>query len=187
MSLLETDYGPVFGKLLQVDRFRALNEGSPAESDRVRLQTLTVEQAFAHSRIDDPEAARCCWSGIWLLYDFLDESHTLSQSLETSEGSFWHAIMHRREGDFSNAKYWFRKVGLHPVYELLAAEEICEADDWSPFDFVDDCQSALRGSGETQRCVELQRCEWELLFDYCYRLAVGDRDSKRLLLGSGDA
>ena len=47
-------------------------------------------------------------AGIWLYVDDLDRSHTISQSLDTVEGSLWHAIMHRRESDFSNSKYWLR-------------------------------------------------------------------------------
>jgi len=173
---IPNDYGPVFGELLNVDRLRALDEGSPDEANRSRLDSLSVDKAFAHARVVDTkvdtEYARCCESAIWLLYDFLDESHTISQGIETIEGSFWHAIMHRREGDFSNAKYWFRKVGRHPVYERLAAEG---SNDFDPYDFVDACQSALRSGGAAaDRCRQLQQREWELLFDFCYRQALGE-------------
>jgi hypothetical protein len=51
---------------------------------------------------------RLCMSGLWLLAGDLDRSHTISQGIGSAEGSFWHGIMHRREGDFSNSKYWFR-------------------------------------------------------------------------------
>src|SRR4051794_32254466 len=44
-------------------------------------------------------------AGLWLWHDWLDESHRISQRVETADGSYWHAIMHRREGDFSNSKY----------------------------------------------------------------------------------
>jgi len=104
-------YGPVFAELVQGNRLRSLDAGSPEEAMRSRLETLSVDEAFDHAEIVGPEMARCCLSGVWLMHDFLDESHTISQGIATSSGSFWHGIMHRREGDFSNAKYWFRKVG----------------------------------------------------------------------------
>ena len=62
-------------------------------------------------------------AGLLLMYDYLEESHQLAQSIEgesaDGNGDYWHAIMHRREGDFSNAKYWFRRVGEHPIFTQL--------------------------------------------------------------------
>src|SRR5262245_25063275 len=52
-------------------------------------------------------AAQACLAGLWLLANDLNASHRISQELETPEGSYWHAVMHRREGDYGNAKYWF--------------------------------------------------------------------------------
>lgn len=119
--------------------------------------------------------AACCISGVWLLHDFLDESHSLSQKIDTTSGSYWHGIMHRREGDFSNAKYWFRHVGRHLVFELLA--DNLQSTSFDPFAFVDECQAAVRGkSNAPAPCLDIQQLEWELLFDYCYRAAIGQVD-----------
>src|SRR5262245_19277607 len=109
-------YGPAFAPLLAIDRRRPLDAGQPNSSARAALQKLSVKTAFTKPPADADMAA-CCLSGVWLLHDFLDESHTISQSIDTPTGSYWHAIMHRREGDFSNAKYWFRRVGDHPVLD----------------------------------------------------------------------
>ena len=99
-------------------------------------------------------------AGLWLYVDDLDRSHTISQDIHTPTGSYWHAIMHRREGDFWNAKYWFRKVGNHPVIGLVG---------YDPSEFVDACE---RDRGENSpELLELQRREWKALFEWCLKEA----------------
>jgi hypothetical protein len=98
-----TAYSPAVADLLQERRLAPLGPGSPNLRRRPRLQALTVEQAFAPHRVRDRDAAAACLAGLWLYHDFLDESHTISQGLHTPEGSYWHALMHRREPDFSNS------------------------------------------------------------------------------------
>ena len=84
--------------------------------------------------------------------------------------------------------YWFRRVGRHPVFDELRAEgvriaESNEAGDsaefltrqsaWDPFAFNDLCQSSIGTESSTETlCRQIQRREWELLFDFCYRGAV---------------
>lgn len=98
-------------------------------------------------------------SGLWLVAGDIDQSHSISQDLPSSEGSFLHGIMHRREGDFGNAKYWFRRVGKHPVFEQLSRETDGHYGD--PLDFVDQCE---RASGEQiERCQWSQWAEWQAL------------------------
>jgi hypothetical protein len=182
-------YGPEFAPLLSIDRRRPLDAGSPDVEAQRALSSLTVESAFAHASLADDAMAACCIAGIWLLHDFLDESHSISQAIDTPSGSFWHAIMHRREGDFSNAKYWFRYVGQHPIYEDLemrAAEIAAEhgeaavvqqlsvGNKWHPAGFVNLCQGARGGRERTRdMCLDIQQVEWELLFALCYSVAIG--------------
>lgn len=183
-------YGPVFAPLLATDRRRPLDAGRPDAASRADLEKLTVDAAFAHARIVDREMASCCLSAAWLLHDYLGESHNISQEVDTPSGSFWHGIMHRREGDFSNAKYWFRRVGKHSVLDQVgqrAAEmaavrgaessgkKLITGGAWDPLAFVDLVESSIRGHGDAHElCLDIQQAEWELLFDYCYRAAVGE-------------
>src|SRR5262249_17861194 len=135
-------YGPAFAGLLQANRLMPLGPGRPNPGRRSQLAVFGIENAFGRARIRDRDMASACLAGVWLYYDFLDESHTISQGIEPTTGSYWHGIMHRREPDPSNAAYWFRCVGDHPIFETLAKEAQdfgfrLDSDRWNPFDFID--------------------------------------------------
>jgi hypothetical protein len=38
-------------------------------------------------------------------------AHEIAQDLETADAAWVHAYLHRREGDQSNAAYWYRHAG----------------------------------------------------------------------------
>jgi len=40
-----------------------------------------------------------------------DRAHEIAQDIAGSDGSWVHAYLHRREGDLSNAAYWYRHAG----------------------------------------------------------------------------
>jgi hypothetical protein len=110
-----------------------------------------------------------CLSGLWLLAGDLDRSHSISQNIGSAEGSFWHGIMHRREGDFGNSKYWFRKVGRHPVVDQLA--DLSEGVYADPFEFVDRCSDASQNGNDTgEQCRSAQWLEWQALMAHCIAL-----------------
>ena len=182
-------FGPAVAALLKNDRLNELGPGDAVTALRPTLSALTPEMVAAPHTLKNRDMARACMAGLWLRYDFLDESHHISQDLENASASYWHAILHRREPDFSNAKYWFRRVGRHPIFTDLsaAAQELTgqakvpgparfllEQSEWDPLRFVDLCELALGDSQPIHTlCMKIQQCEWELLFDCCYREAVG--------------
>jgi hypothetical protein len=184
-------YGSILDPLLAAAPLNELGPGKPDHAALAKLKRLSIDDASAPRAIVDRDMASACWAGLYLLYDGLDESHTISQEIETPTGSYWHGIMHRREPDYGNSKYWFRRVGNHPVFAPLAAaareltasaepdrpaEFLVEQAIWDPFRFVDLCAVVAQGaSGSEMLCRRIQRRECELLFDYCYRAAIGER------------
>ncbi len=182
-------YGPAIADLLSGDRLPELGPGTPKEASRPKLEAQSLNRTLGREKIVDHDAARCCLAALWLWHDFLDESHRLSQAIETVDGSYWHGIMHRREPDYGNAKYWFRRVPRHAIFEPLAAEAKSLADDvkldgpaeylatqstWDPYRFVDLCEAVARGRTQCDRLArEIAAAEWRLLFDHCFRQATG--------------
>jgi hypothetical protein len=157
-------------------------EGPTPPSARKLLQHVTPEQLL-RTPAANPENASAMLSGLWLWHDGLNESHTISQGLHSATGSFWHAIMHRREGDFSNSKYWYARCQGHPAIAVLANQagpiiNSLPADNallrivasgWNPAAFVDFVQSVYQSpnSPSHRLAVELQRLEWNVLFQFC--------------------
>src|SRR5689334_2723957 len=125
---------PEIRAILADGRLMPLGPGSPNAAMRPQLEQL---QNNLLDKARDRNFALACMAGLWLYHDFLDESHAISQDLHTIEGSYWHAIMHRREPDYWNANYWFRRVGAHPIYASLCVE--MNAKSWDAAGFVDLC------------------------------------------------
>ena len=49
-------------------------------------------------------------------------AHEIAQALDTSDGAWVHAHLHRYEGDLANADYWYRRAGQRRSDLPLEAE-----------------------------------------------------------------
>jgi hypothetical protein len=154
-------YGPEVAAILALDGSgeRLMSLAGPrcvSEDARARIALAQV-----------PETLR---AGLYLYFGCWTEAHEAAQDTPTREGSYWHAIVHRQEPDAGNAAYWFGQVGSHPIYAQLTelANEPSLAP-WNPRAFIDYCERARRepGGPQERRAQELQRLEWQLLFDHC--------------------
>lgn len=130
--------------------------GGGTAATRARLTALSPADVLAGPAVS-PEDAAALLAGLWLWHDFLDESHAISQGLHSATGSFWHAIMHRREGDFSNAKYWYARCRNHPALRD------------NPDALVDLVALVHRHPSDPRyaAAIERQQIEWVALFDHC--------------------
>jgi hypothetical protein len=176
-------------KLNVTDAYTTLvPSGSGNSEAREALNGATPAQILSAAPARADEAAAML-AGLYLWHDLLDESHKVSQALDTTSGSMWHAIMHRREGEFSNSKYWYAKCENHPVLPTLAAQaneaiNPYPADvsilklthhGWDSYAFVDLVEKVHDKPNDPRYklAVALQQLEWRLLFDHCTRIASG--------------
>jgi hypothetical protein len=176
------DYGSRVAEILALDQdgdrlIPLVSSGCSSKEAHALLSKQKALDLFPAAPA--PEAAL---AGLWLYFSAADECHHIVQDLTSVESSFWHGIVHRQEPDADNASYWFRRVGLHPVFPELheRAEDIAArcpkagfgpGAKWDPFAFIEFCEQARLkpGSEAEATALEIQRAEWQLLFDYCAR------------------
>jgi hypothetical protein len=177
-----TRYGTAVARILALDgngqRLPPLTCGECSSSEALQLlQTLDPAELFlGHSEPAAPMA------GLWLYFSCFEEAHSLANICKSREGHLWHALVHRQEPDSGNAAYWFRQAGKHPVFSKLAQaavkilRRIPDAEfrvgHWDPFAFIAFCDRARLQPGSSQElaAMEIQRAEWQLLFDHSARV-----------------
>jgi hypothetical protein len=158
------------------------------------LDGVGAEQLVV-GEVKSPMATAAMLGGLWLWCDGLEECHAIVQKdgggrEMTATLAYWHAIMHRREGDFSNSKYWLAKCGNHPAFREIASglPGLIENSDpalarltkggWDPFAMVDLVERVCDRANDPLHlpAVAVQRLEWNCLFAYCVQVAGPGRE-----------
>jgi hypothetical protein len=148
---------------------------------RDRLDDLKRSHGFSAPQVVLLQALVLLW------HDHLHAAHALVQDMPDADAGLIHAILHRRESDYSNAKYWFRSVGPHPIDQPLGAiaselartagfeelnQRLVPSGAWAPLAFVDHCQECVElPAADTRRilAVQIQREESWLLLEHLSR------------------
>ena len=184
----ENRYGGPIDRLLCSAHLPDYGPGDEVASVAPAITALSDADILGQRTVSDRSMIACCRSALWLWFNYLDASHQVSQAIDTPTGSFWHGVVHRREPDYGNAKYWFRRVGDHVAYRQVAHAvaawrsavgsdendpEWLTNGDWDPFGMVDWCQQVAREGdpGMAARCREVTCVEWNVMFHYCWDAA----------------
>src|SRR5437879_3732845 len=102
-------------KLLATPEPPQLGPGSRGSALPLEVLQQKLDEALSRSELPASNHA-AIRAAILLWHDHLDAAHQIAQKLENADGSYLHGVMHRREPDYSNAKYWFHRVGQHPCF-----------------------------------------------------------------------
>jgi hypothetical protein len=158
-----------FWSLVDTASLATLDRGPrPGTSDAATIRRLlaVMVRDVSEERRDAALALALLW------HDQFDDAHQLCQAHEGhADCDFVHALLHRREGDFANAKYWFAKVGQHSLdlqmvqaAQALGRMDLLDRGRWRPSAMVDACALALRGDQVARSSLmQLQAVEFQAL------------------------
>src|ERR1051326_3119541 len=148
-------------KLFETSESPELGPGPrPGIKSEGELQN-SLDECFGNSEMK-AERHELIRALVLLWHDHLDAAHKIAQDIGSADGAFVHGIMHRREPDYGNAAYWFRRVGEHPAFREMArsareilkggkgariAERLMPDGNWDPFALIGLCEEVSGRSG----------------------------------------
>jgi len=86
----------------EVERILALDGGGE------RLMPLTTgpcSSAEARRLVQASSLPAVVRAGLFFYFSCWTEAHEVAQNIESAEGSYWHAMVHRQEPDAGNSAY----------------------------------------------------------------------------------
>jgi hypothetical protein len=149
-----------------------------SDRDEWRRLKEADDASVAGNSIGVPEAFAVVRGGLLYALDDLSGCHEFFQNTASDLVGYWHGMMHRREADFDNARYWFRRAGALPFFNALhsrAAEistDMAKQVSWDPYFFTIECEQHRFGAdSEEVNLARLQQAEFDVVFDYSWRQA----------------
>ena len=101
----------------------------------------------------------------------LERAHILVQEASNADGTYIHGIVHRTEGDFDNARYWFRRTPVHlaapEIYRRAAVNspKVASCATWDPV-WVTDWVEASKRTGADEELRAVLTIEAEVLLEH---------------------
>lgn len=162
---LEPVLQPVFAALPESEAMRPLLGASvtpPAALVAVAKAVLAPE---LHGRSD-------LAAGLWLYVGDFAHARQAVEADPSPAGAFWRAILHRREGHYEEALYWYGRASHHPAMEAInlsggpagAGSEVAGFD---PVAFVGHVRRHVQDVHPPADLQALQHHEWAVLFRWC--------------------
>lgn len=129
--------------------------------DELPLMPAQVWDLELSRAIADLNCAGVQKAGLLVWNDDLETAHALVQEDPSAEAAFWHAILHRRQGELQNALYWYGQVGKDHVVFSQIKDLI---PDWTPAAFME-----LLGASQSPEAKLWQKSEMLELISYCLK------------------
>ena len=124
---------------------------------------------------------RICLAALMFAQDYIWEGHEIVQDYPELEASWWHAYMHRMEGDYGNSAYWYRRVGEPALYSDFfesvkslgldsEVSSIQDSNKWDPFEFNGLINNYINSNAESLK--KVHDLEFNFLLERCLAKAL---------------
>ena len=166
--------------LLNPDLLKKLTPAEPLDWELPgKIRDASDEVLSGGKEIADRKIFALVRGALFYAVDALDAAHRIFQDEPGDLGSYWHGMMHRREGDFDNARYWFRRAGrlsisdrLHEAAAAVSAT-MAKQESWDAYLLTGMCEQAKFGDTDAvPECVRLQRVEFDEMLAHCWRQSI---------------
>jgi hypothetical protein len=157
--------------------FARLEKGKPVAKGREAVADLIEKGQAANPK------SLFIQSALYLCFDCFGEAHNIAHDHEGLIGNWLHAILHGREPDAGNSKYWYvrtkipakfsqgiaqealKVLGAGPPKELESLKKkLAKSGEWEPAAFVDICNKIRQEDPESpayRALAQIQEVEWQ--------------------------
>ncbi len=171
-----------FWRHVRTEELPELSAGPRSKVLETRSLNRQLDQLLDGRALPDESSALL--RAVALLYhDQHDPAHDLVADRNDVTSAFIHGILHRREPDYWNARYWFRRCEMHSAYSILAGNiarwngpgepetirGLILPGSFDPFAFVDACERHARdpvNSPAVSILRKIQHAEFEAMVQY---------------------